>query len=86
MVEIKEVVWTNKFETDFKKIKNSLIKEKIKKQIIKIIKNPDIGKPLRFRLKGERTVYVKPYRIIYTVIKDKLYLLRFEHREKVYGG
>ncbi len=85
MVEIKEVVWTNKFENNLKKVKNNLIKERIKKQIAKIIKNPDIGKPLRFRLKGERTVYVKPYRMIYTVIKDKLYLLRFEHRERVYG-
>ena len=110
MVEIKEVIWTNKFENNFKKaseskiprsfiaqldttykplcdkkVKNKSTKEKIKKQIIKIIKNPEIGKPLRFRLKGERTVYIKPYRMIYTLIKDKLCLLRFEHREKVYG-
>ncbi len=84
MVGIKEVIWTNKFENNLKKVKNKSAKAKIKKQIIKIIKNPDIGKPLRFRLKGERTIYVKPYRMIYTVIKDKLYLLRFEHREKVY--
>ena len=109
MVEIKDVVWTDNFEREFKKsseskiprsfiaqldtthkplcdkkVKDKLTKEKIKKQIIKIIKNPDIGKPLRFRLKGERTVYVKPYRMIYTLIKDKLYLLRFEHRERVY--
>ena len=110
MVEIKEVVWTDNFEREFKKaseskiprsfiaqfdaaykslcdkkVKDKLTKEKTKKQIIKIIKNPEIGKPLRFRLKGERTVYVKPYRMIYTPIEDKLYLLRFEHREKVYG-
>ena len=85
MVEIKEIIWTNKFENNLKKVKDKSTKEKIKKQIIKIIKNPEIGKPLRFRLKGERTIYVKPYRIIYTVIKNKLYLLRFEHREKVYG-
>lgn len=31
MVEIKEVVWTNQFETNFKKIKNNLTKERIKK-------------------------------------------------------
>ena len=84
MVEIKEIIWTNKFENNLKKVKDKSTKEKIKKQIIKIIKNPEIGKPLRFRLKGERTMYVKPYRMIYAVIKDKLYLLRFEHREKVY--
>jgi len=81
---IKEVIWTKKFEDEFKRVKNTVIKKRIKKQIEKIIKNPEVGKPLRFELKGERTVYIKPYRLIYSVIGDKLYLLRFEHRKKVY--
>jgi hypothetical protein len=51
MVEVKEVVWTQKFETEFKKIKDSSIKERVKKQIKKIIENPEIGKPLRHQLK-----------------------------------
>lgn len=81
---IKEIIWTKKFETEFKKIKDTAIKERIKKQIEKIIKNPEVGKPLRFFLKGERSLYIRPYRLIYCVIQDKLYLLRFEHRKKVY--
>ncbi|MEM5829568.1 MAG: type II toxin-antitoxin system RelE/ParE family toxin [Candidatus Aenigmatarchaeota archaeon] len=81
---IKEVIWTQKFEDEFKKVKDTAIKERIKKQIEKIIKNPDVGKPLRFELKGERAVYIKSYRLIYSAIGDKLYLLRFEHRKKVY--
>ena len=81
---IKEVIWTQKFEDELKKVKDTAIKERTKKQIEKIIKNPEVGKPLRFKLKGERTVYIKPYRLIYSVIGDKLYLLRFEHRKKVY--
>jgi len=36
------------------KIKNHLIKEKIKKQIFKIIENPKIGKPMRYGRKGTR--------------------------------
>ncbi len=66
------------------RIKDNLVKEKVKKQVIKIIDNPEIGKPLRYNLKGERTVYVKPYRIIYTFDENTIYLLRFEHRKKVY--
>lgn len=81
---VKEVIWTQKFENEFKKIKDTTIKERIKKQIEKIIKNTEIGKPLRFGLKGEKTVYIKPYRLIYSVVGDKLYFLRFEHRKKVY--
>jgi len=84
MVAIREVVWTQKFERDFKKIKNGYTKTKIKKQIQKILKNPKAGKPLKHELRGEWAVYVKPYRLIYAMIGDRLYLLRFEHREDVY--
>lgn len=81
---VTEVIWTHRFEDEFKKVKDNTIKERIKKQIKKIVKNPKVGKPLRFGLKGERTVYINPYRLIYSTIGDKLYLLRFEHRKKVY--
>jgi mRNA-degrading endonuclease RelE of RelBE toxin-antitoxin system len=84
MVEIKTVIRTHKFERDVKAIKDTLTKTRVKKQIKKIIENPDIGKPLRNYLKGERTVYVPPFRIIYAVENCTLYLLRFEHRDKVY--
>ena len=50
----------------------------------KIYENPDFGKPLRYGLKGEWSIYVKPHRLIYKVEGDKLILLRFEHRREVY--
>lgn len=84
MVEIKFLVTTDKFEKDVKKIKNGSIKLRLKKQIKKISENPNVGKPLKHDLKGERTVYIKPFRLIYTVQKDKLILLKFEHRNGVY--
>lgn len=83
MEEIKIVVWTQKFEQQFKKMDRS-IQDKIEKQILKIKNNPDFGKPLRYDLKGSRTVYVKPYRLLYMVEGSKLILLRFEHRNHVY--
>ena len=84
MVEIKFVIPTEKFEREFKKIKDERLKEKLKKQIAKITENPNFGKPLRYELKEEWTIYVKPYRLIYKIEGDKLILLRFEHREEVY--
>ena len=81
---IKEVIWTRKFETSFKKIKDKRAKERIIKQIERIIADPSVGKPLRYSLKGERSVRITPYRLIYKVEGDKLYLLRFFHREKGY--
>ncbi|QRF76482.1 addiction module toxin component, YafQ family [Thermoplasmatales archaeon] len=84
VISINEIVYTSKFEHDVKKVKDKSFKEKIQKQIIKILENPEIGKPLRYALKGERTVRVSPYRIIYAVQRNKLILLRFEHRKEVY--
>ena len=61
-----------------------MAKENAQKQIDKVTASPDFGKPLRYDLKGERTIYVKPYRLIYKVDGDKLTLLRFEHRDEAY--
>ncbi len=84
MVEILFIVPTEKFEEDVKKIKDKTMKEKLEKQIKKIIEKPDTGKPLRYDLRGERTVRINPYRLIYKIDGDKIILLRFEHRKEVY--
>ena len=79
-----KVLWTQKFKQDFKHVKDSSTREKILKQIKKIADMPEKGKPLKYSLKGERTIYIKPYRLIYSYAKDILILLRFGHRKKVY--
>ena len=79
-----DVIYTEKFEKEFKKA-DSDIKQKAIKQVQKIIQNPEVGKPLRYDLKSERTIYVKPFRIIYTFSNNTIYFLRFEHRKNVYG-
>ncbi len=81
---ISQIVWSEKFRKEITKIKDNKIKEKLHKQLQNIVQCPEIGKPLRYNLKGERTIYVKPYRLIYSYHKTTLYLLRFEHRKQVY--
>ncbi|MBT4135644.1 type II toxin-antitoxin system RelE/ParE family toxin [archaeon] len=78
-----EIIFTEKFEKEVRKL-DSFIKQKIVKQIDKISFNPEIGKPLRYSLKGERTVYIKPYRIIYGFYNEIITFLRVEHRKNVY--
>jgi len=85
LVEIKAIVYTQKFECDVRKIRDSPLKERLEKQIRNVVENPEFGKPLRYGLKGEWTVRIKPYRLIYAVQGDRLILLRFEHRKEVYG-
>ncbi|MEM2786507.1 MAG: type II toxin-antitoxin system RelE/ParE family toxin [Candidatus Nitrosotenuis sp.] len=81
---ISQVVWSDKFKSEVTKIKDNKIKEKLRKQILNIIASPELGKPLRYDLKGERTVYIRPYRLIYSYQGTVLYLLRCEHRKEVY--
>ena len=84
MVVIRNVIWTRKFEHELRKVKDKELKARVKKRIEEIVRNPEIGKPLRFELKGERSIHIAHYRLIYAVQGDTLYLLRFEHREEVY--
>jgi len=58
-------------------------KEKFGKQIIKIKENPYVGKPLKYK-RGERALYIKPFRLIYVLRGDEIILLKFEHRKSVY--
>ncbi|MHB8603163.1 MAG: type II toxin-antitoxin system RelE/ParE family toxin [Nitrosotalea sp.] len=81
---ITQIVWSDKFKKEVTKIKDNKLKEKLQKQIQNLVEYPELGKPLRYDLKGERTLYVKPYRLIYTYHGAILYLLRFEHRKEVY--
>ena len=78
------VVYSKEFEQDVKKIRDKALKERLIKQVEKILKNPETGKPLRYNLKGERSVYVPPYRLVYALLDHKIYLMRFRHREDVY--
>lgn len=76
------------YKSDFlkkiKKIKNNLLREKIKKQIVKIIDFPEIGKPMRYSRKGTREVYVPPFRLSYAYLKDeeKLIFLDLYHKDE----
>lgn len=62
---------------------DSFNREKLEKQIRKIVENPQVGKPLKYT-RGERSLYIKPFRLIYAIRKEEIILLKFEHRKSVY--
>ncbi len=62
---------------------DSFTLERLKKQINKILENPNVGKPLRYK-RGERSLYIKPFRLIYAIRGDEVILLKFGHRKNVY--
>ena len=70
MVEL-QIKTTARFEEILFKIKDNLFKTKVQKQIKKIINNPEVGKPMKNVRKGTREVYVKPFRLSYTYLKNE---------------
>lgn len=69
------------FLSFIKKIKNKSDKDKIKKKIQKIIKTPEIGKPMRYARKDTREVYIGSYRLSYAYFENKLLFLDLYHKD-----
>ena len=59
------------FEKKVRKIKDRLLKLKVKNKILKIINSPEIGKPMRYTRKGTREVYIPPFRLSYLYLKNE---------------
>jgi mRNA-degrading endonuclease RelE of RelBE toxin-antitoxin system len=77
------VRFTPKFQKLFFKIKDSSLKEKVLKQILKLEANPEAGKPMRYFREGTRELYIKPFRLSYQYIKEeeKVLLLALYHKD-----
>ena len=78
------VEYKNDFLKRIAKIKDTTIKEQIKKHIIKIIERPEIGIPMRFSRKGTRESYIGSYRLAYAYLQNenKLIFLDFYHKDE----
>lgn len=59
------------FRKRVKEIKSESLKLKVKKQIAKVVENPNIGKPLRYSRKRTREVYIPPFRLSYLYLENK---------------
>ena len=76
-----EVIFDLEFKKDFKKIKDKFVKEKIIKQVSKIRNNPELGKPMRFDRKGNRELYISPWRLSYKLEENIVYILALYHKD-----
>ena len=79
-----EIIFDDNFKRFFLNIKDNLLKIKIIKQIEKIKKNPEVGKPMRNVRKGTREIYIKPFRLSYKYHIDKniVEILEVYHKKK----
>jgi len=62
-----------------KKIKNKSELERIKKQIHKVIENPEVGKLMRYSRKGTREIYIGSFRLsyFYSLEEGKIIFFRY---------
>ena len=72
-MEIRKVTRSPLFVKQTKHVDDFLL-EKLKKQINKILENPEVGKPLKYK-RGERTIYIKPFRLTYSIRYEEIILL-----------
>lgn len=77
------VAYEERFKKNVTKVKDASVQQKIKKQIKKIIHNPEIGKPMRFSRKGTIEVYILPFRLSYLYVdkEDKIVFLDLYHKD-----
>jgi mRNA-degrading endonuclease RelE of RelBE toxin-antitoxin system len=77
------VAYSSSFEKTIRGIKDNRLKERVKKQIMRILENPDIGKPMRYSRKNTREVYIPPFRLSYhyDIQSDILVFLTLYHKD-----
>ncbi len=80
---VKEVIRSDNFLYQLKKLDKSIFGS-IHKLIVKIMNNPEIGKPMRYDRKGTREVYAGSFRLSYAYDKEKdiLYFLDVYHKDE----
>lgn len=72
-----------KFINQVRKTDKSLL-DHVKKLLVKIIENPDIGKPMKYDRRGTREVYAGSFRVSYSYDKssDTLFLINLYHKDE----
>lgn len=74
---------------EFERVLKSLKKKpdlfsKLQNQIIKILREPQLGKPLRNVLRNYRRIHIGSYVLIYEIHSEEVRLMDFDHHDRVY--
>lgn len=78
-----KVIESDGFKRASRKL-DRFIKERIEKQVRKIIANPEAGKPMRYDRRGTREVYVGHFRLSYSYLpqEELIILVDFYHKDE----
>lgn len=56
----------------------------VQNQIFKVMREPTLGKPLRYTLKNRRRVHVGSFVLVYEFHLGELRVIDFDHHDKIY--
>lgn len=76
------VEYAERYKRSVKKIRDIKTREKLGKLMGKIIDVPTIGKPMRYKRKGTREIYMKSFRISYAYEKNTVRFLEVYHKDE----
>ncbi len=81
-----KVIFSPHFEEIIFKLdkKDKALLEKIQNQLIKLLRNPELGKPLRNVLRNRRRVHINPFVLVYEINRTEIEILDFDHHDKIY--
>ena len=58
-----QIELSEKFKNQIKKIKDETVLDRVRKELKNLLKDLDTGKPLRYSLKGFRSIRIGKYRL-----------------------
>ena len=68
-----EVILTDSFLKDLKKLKNKTLEEQVLIKIRELEENPERNKKLQYELKDYYRIRIGKLRVLYTIISNKVY-------------
>ena len=79
-----KVIFSNRFERAFVRIKDLSLRRKVETQIEKIRTNPSVGKPMKHGRKGTRELRVRPFRLSYAYLPSEgyVYVVDLYHKKE----
>ena len=79
-----EIIFSDEFQAEFKRIKDKATLLRLIKHIRKLSELPESGKPLQHNLKNHRSVRMPPFRIIYRIEGETVIIVSFDNRDVAY--
>jgi len=72
------------FGKTVRKIRDAGLKERVKQQILRIVEDPFVGKPMRYYRRQTREVYIPPFRLscCYDRGDDTIVFLALYHKDE----